>query len=74
MGTNIAQYLMGIMVILVAGGSFILLLSYEVPLGIKDSLLVAFGMFITKFGTVVDYFFGSSESSKRKSERLKEFK
>ena len=62
-------------VILCALVLFILLLILEVPTGIKDPLMIAFGMFITKFGTVVDYFFGSSErsseGSKEKTKMLK---
>jgi len=61
-------------VILCALVLFILLLVLEVPLSIKDPLMIAFGMFITKFGTVVDYFFGSSEGSKEKTKLLGENK
>lgn len=44
---------------------FILLMVWEVPTGIKDPLMIAFGMFITKFGTVVDYFFGGAEDKNK---------
>ena len=50
---------------------FILLLVVEVPQGIKDPLMIAFGVFMAKFQTVVDYFFGSSEGSKEKTKMLK---
>ena len=58
-------------VILSALSLFVLLLLVEVPLSIKDPLMIAFGMFITKFVTVVDYFYGSSEGSKEKTKLLK---
>ena len=50
---------------------FILLLVVEVPQSIKDPLMIAFGVFMAKFQTVVDYFFGSSEGSKEKTKMLK---
>ena len=50
---------------------FILLLLVEVPQSIKDPLMIAFGVFMAKFQTVVDYFFGSSEGSKEKTKLLK---
>lgn len=59
-------------VILCALVLFVLLLVLEIPLSIKDPLMIAFGMFVTKFGTVVDYFFGSSEGSKEKTKLLGE--
>ena len=49
---------------------FILLLVVEVPQSIKDPLMIAFGVFMAKFQTVVDYFFGSSEGSKEKTKML----
>lgn len=58
------------MVILCAIVLFILLLLVEVPQGIKDPLMIAFGVFMAKFQTVVDYFFGSSEGSKEKTKIL----
>ena len=50
---------------------FILLLVVEVPQSIKDPLMIAFGVFMAKFQTVVDYFFGSSEGSNEKTKMLK---
>lgn len=51
---------------------FVLLLIVEVPQGIKDPLMIAFGAFMAKFQTVVDYFFGSSEGSKEKTKLLQD--
>ena len=50
----------------------ILLLVVEVPQSIKDPLMIAFVVFMAKFQTVVDYFFGSSEGSKEKTKLLGE--
>ena len=50
---------------------FVLLLIVEVPQGIKDPLMIAFGVFMAKFQTVIDYFFGSSDGSKEKTKMLK---
>ena len=58
-------------VILCAIILFVLLLVVDVPIGIKDPLMIAFGVFMAKFQTVVDYFFGSSEGSKEKTKMLK---
>ena len=49
---------------------FVLLLLVHVPIGIKDPVMIAFGVFMAKFQTVVDYFFGSSEGSKEKTKML----
>ena len=57
-------------VILCAIILFVLLLVVDVPIGIKDPLMIAFGVFMAKFQTVVDYFFGSSEGSKEKTKML----
>lgn len=57
-------------VILCAIILFVLLLLVDVPIGIKDPLMIAFGVFMAKFQTVVDYFFGSSEGSKEKTKML----
>ena len=51
---------------------FVLLLIVEVPQSIKDPLMIAFGVFMAKFQTVVDYFFGSSEGSKEKTKLLQD--
>ena len=59
-------------VILCAIILFVLLLVVDVPIGIKDPLMIAFGVFMAKFQTVVDYFFGSSEGSKEKTKLLQD--
>ena len=46
---------------------FTVLAFVEVPSAVKDTLLVGFTFVLTKFGTMVDYFFGSSEGSSMKT-------
>ena len=49
---------------------FALLAFVEVPTGVRDTLLIGFTLVLAKFGTMVDYFFGSSEGSKEKTKLL----
>ena len=49
---------------------FTVLAFVDISSGVKDTLLVGFTFVLTKFGTMVDYFFGSSESSSVKTKMM----
>lgn len=53
--------LIGTAVIIIAVVLFVLLITITIPEGIKEPLLMSYGVFIAKFQTVIDYFFGSSK-------------
>jgi hypothetical protein len=42
----------------------------DFPPGIKEILLILIGHLAAKFGTVVDFYYGTSSSSERKTELL----
>ncbi len=62
---------MGWIILLTWGGVMIALFVYEPPSGNKELLSIAFGMLSMLVGKVSNYFFGSSASSARKTEILK---
>ena len=70
MSKDLSRYILGLVIVVCAVALFVLLLLVDVPLNIKDPLMIAFGIFTAKFQTVVDYFFGSSEGSRDKTKML----
>lgn len=72
LGREIGLYIIGVVVI--AGTLWTLgsLFNKEVPFGNKDALMMILGVLVAKFGTVVDYFFGSSKGSADKTDALAE--
>ena len=62
---------MGWIILLTWGGVMIALFVYEPPGGNKELLSIAFGMLSMLVGKVSNYFFGSSASSARKTEIMK---
>jgi hypothetical protein len=71
MDKELFKMVLAFSVIISALSLFIVLLFVDVPTTIKDPLMVSFGVFIAKFQTVIDYFFGSSEGSNEKTKMLK---
>ena len=53
---------------------FALLTFVDVPTGVRNTLLIGFTLVLAKFGTMVDYFFGSSEGSKEKTRLIDRIK
>ena len=70
MQTEANKQVIAYVVIFCAVTLFVLLLVVEVPKEVRDTLLISFGVFIAKFQTVVDYFFGSSEGSREKTKMI----
>lgn len=69
-GREIGLYAIGIIVILGTGWTLGKLFGVEVPAGNKDALMMIVGVLVAKFGTIVDYFFGSSKGSADKHDQM----
>ena len=67
---EVALYVIGAIVFAGFFWSVLRLMGQEVPAANRDSLMLLLGVLSAKFGTVVDYFFGSSKGSADKSEAL----
>ena len=67
---KIARYILGGLIVL--GFFFILglLLYKSIPEGNNEMLYLAVGSLIASFSTVVGFYYGSSESSQNKDEKL----
>ena len=68
---QIYQYVLGVIVVLIAALAFYLLAKFAIPEGNNDVLMVLVGVFASQFTSVVQYFFGSSKGSSDKNEILK---
>jgi len=66
-GKELYMYLLGIVIVLSIIGVICLLIFFAMPLINKDVLMVIVGVLAAKFGSVIDYFYGSSKSSADKN-------
>ena len=64
---GIAQAVLGTAVVLGFFGAFWIILHSAVEPALRDVVLVLVGSLAAKFGSVVDYFFGSSSGSAEKT-------
>lgn len=67
---NIAGSIIGVGLLVILALCLQALFQHEVPLGNKDALLVVIGMLTTKIGTIVDFFYGNSDTNKRQVETI----
>lgn len=67
---NIAGAIVGVSLVVLLALCLQSLFTHEVPQGNKDALLVVIGMLTVKIGTIVDFFYGSSESNRRSSDTI----
>lgn len=67
---NVAGSVIGIGLLVILALCLQALFQHEVPSGNKDALLVVIGMLTTKIGTIVDFFFGNSDTNKRQVETI----
>lgn len=65
--TRFKAYL-AILITVAVIGLVYLLMTIPIPAGAEKTLFMALGGLLTQLGTVVAYFFGSSEGSQRKTE------
>ena len=69
-GSDWGRYVLAAVVAIAAIGCFLVLVFVDPPQAVRDTVLVGFTWIMAKFQTVVDYYFGSSESSKDKTKLL----
>lgn len=67
---NVAGSLIGVAMVSLLGFALWALFYLEVPSPNKDVLLVVIGILSTKVGTVVDFFYGSSSTTKKQAETI----
>lgn len=67
---NIAGSLVGLALIFLLGFSLWSLFHLDVPAPNKDVLLIVIGALTTKVGTIVDFFFGGSQGTKKQAETI----
>lgn len=67
---NIAGSLIGVGLMVILALCLQALFTHEVPTGNKDALLVVIGMLTTKIGTIVDFFYGNSDTNKKQTETI----
>lgn len=65
---ELLKYIFGWVIVLTFFGTLILLFIYPIPPGNKDVVLLGAGTLFTAFITVVNYEYGSSSGSQRKTE------
>lgn len=72
MKTASAQSIISVLVIAIFGAVLFMLIlrPVTIDLSVKDLLLILFGILASKFGSVVDYYMGSSSGSKHANETL----
>lgn len=72
MKTASSQSVISMLVVVIFGGVLFLLLMrpITIDLSVKDLLLILFGILASKFGSVVDFYMGSSVGSKHANETL----
>lgn len=68
------QYFLSIVIVAFACSLVVVLLWIPFPNGNRDILTIAVGAVLAKFGSVVDYFFGSSKGSADKTKIMSESK
>lgn len=68
--TNVAYFMVVFTLLYCAGITFALLWGCPIKEIVKDIILIILTYLISKSGTIIDYFFGTSESSGRKSKLL----
>ena len=66
---KIARYILGGLIVLGFFFILFLLLYRSIPEGNNEMLYLAVGSLIASFGTVVGFYYGSSESSQNKDEK-----
>lgn len=69
-GSDWGRYVLAGVVAVAAVGCFLVLVFVDPPQAVRDTVLVGFTWIMAKFQTVIDYYFGSSESSKEKTKLL----
>lgn len=67
---NVAGTIIGVGLLVILALCLQALFTHEVPLGNKDALLVVIGMLTTKIGTIVDFFYGNSDTNKKQTETI----
>jgi hypothetical protein len=65
---EILQYVFAALIVLCFFGILLLLFKYKIPTENTDTLNLALGALLAAFGAVVQYFFGSSSGSQRKTD------
>lgn len=67
---NWGGFALTLTLILLLGFSLWALVNQAIPEGNRDPFLVIVGMIVTKVGSIVDWHYGSSSSSKRQEETI----
>jgi len=67
---TIAQYILAVLIVLCFFSLIAILIFVEMPKNNGELLYLAIGALISSFGTVKDYFFGSSAGSAAKTELM----
>lgn len=67
---ELALYILAAVIVVSAIGFLMVLATRETPVANKDAILLALGALLTAFGTVINYFFGSSKGSADKTDAM----
>lgn len=70
LGTEVTALALGIIVVYYTFWMLEMLFKVGIPADNKEVILLIVGVVIGKFGTIVDFFFGSSKGSSEKNELL----
>lgn len=67
---NLAGSLIALAMILMLGGTLWALVRLEVPQPNRDALMVVIGILSSNVGTIINFFYGSSATTKKQSETI----
>jgi hypothetical protein len=72
LGRELGMYIIALVVIGCTLWTLYKLFGVEIPAANRDAIMLVIGAFVSKFSTIVDWFFGSSKGSSEKTEALSE--
>lgn len=70
LGRELGMYVIAIIVIVATFWVLKQVLGVEIPAGNRDVVMMIVGVLVAKFGTIVDFFYGSSKGSADKTDAM----